>query len=248
EAIRVRSTPLHVETIMTPERWEHIDKLLEQVLDRPPGLRAAFLDSVCVGDEDARDEIASLLSFRELANSFLETPLHDFVFDPIEPLTGKVLGSYQIEEELGHGAMGQVYRAHDAKLDRKVAIKLLPLELAGGEQLIREAKAVAMLDHPSICAIYDVAEEDGHSFIVMQYIEGETLASRIRRQPLSVTESLEFAFQISVALSEAHFNSIVHRDIKPQNVMITPEGQVKVLDFGIAKIIGVSGSDSCDDQ
>ena len=136
--------------------------------------------------------------------------------------------------------MGEVHLADDLQLGRKVAIKLLPPELVADERarkrLIREARAAATLDHPNICGIYEVGESDGRSFIVMQYIEGETLAVRIKRRPLGLAESLDVARQIVDALAEAHDHGIVHRDIKPQNIMLTSRGQVKVLDFGVAKV------------
>jgi serine/threonine-protein kinase len=137
--------------------------------------------------------------------------------------------------------MGEVYLAEDTKLDRKVAIKFLPSESTADEQakkrLIREAKAAAKLDHPNICSIYEVGEEDGRSFIVMQYVEGETLAARIQRKPMELKESLDIAVQAAEALSEAHFRGIVHRDIKPHNIMLTARGQAKVMDFGLAKVV-----------
>ena len=137
--------------------------------------------------------------------------------------------------------MGEVYLAEDTQLDRNVAIKLLPTESTGDDQakkrLVREARAAAKLDHPNICAVYEVAQEDGRGFIVMQYVEGETLASRIQHAPLELKVSLDIATQIADALAEAHARGIIHRDIKPQNIMITPRGQVKVMDFGLAKVV-----------
>ncbi len=156
--------------------------------------------------------------------------------------SGVHLGRYEIRSKIGAGGMGEVYLAQDTKLDRRVAIKFLPESLVADEQarkrLVREARAAAKLDHPNICSIYEVSEEDGRSFIVMQYIEGETLDVRMKRKPLEPSESLSIATQIADALAEAHAHGIVHRDIKPSNIMITPRGKVKVLDFGLAKIIG----------
>lgn len=236
---------------MTPERWQQIDHLLEAALNQLPELRAAFLDEVCAGDDISREEIESLISFRERAGSFLETPaldaVGDLLFEPGESLVGRMLGTYRIERQLGSGGMGEVYLAHDTRLDRNLAIKLLPFELDEGERatrLIREAKAVARLDHPNICAIHEVAEEDGLSFIVMQHVDGETLASRIECRPLDLSESLNVMAQVADALSEAHSRGIVHRDIKPQNIMITSRGQVKVLDFGLAKVVGAAEAPS----
>ena len=151
------------------------------------------------------------------------------------------ISHYRILSRLGAGGMGEVYLAEDTQLDRKVAIKFLPPESTADEQarrrLVREARAAAKLDHPNICAIHEVGEEEGRSFIVMQYIEGETLSKLIQRKPLDLRESLDIAAQVADALAEAHAHQIVHRDIKPQNIMITARGQVKVLDFGLAKIV-----------
>src|SRR5438132_1522725 len=151
------------------------------------------------------------------------------------------ISHYHILSRIGAGGMGEVYLAQDTKLDRKVAIKFLPQDSIADEQarkrLVREARAAARLDHPNICAIHEVGEEDGSTFIVMQYVEGETLASRIDRKPLESKESLDIATQIADALAEAHAHNIIHRDIKPQNIMITSRGQVKVLDFGLAKVV-----------
>jgi eukaryotic-like serine/threonine-protein kinase len=147
---------------------------------------------------------------------------------------------YRILSRIGAGGMGEVYLAEDTKLDRKVAIKFLSAELATDEKakkrLIREARAAAKLDHPNICSIYEVGEEDGRSFIVMQYVEGETLAARLNRKPMTLREAVAIAEQVANALAEAHAKGIVHRDIKPHNIMLTARGQVKVLDFGLAKI------------
>src|SRR5712692_6956547 len=148
---------------------------------------------------------------------------------------------YRILKKLGAGGMGEVYLAEDTLLDRKVAIKFLPPESFADERakkrLVKEAQAAAKLDHPNICSIYEVAEEDSHSFIVMQYVEGETLASRIQGKPIELREVLDIAVQAADALSEAHSRGIIHRDIKPANIMMTPRGQIKVMDFGLAKVI-----------
>jgi eukaryotic-like serine/threonine-protein kinase len=153
----------------------------------------------------------------------------------------KTISHYRILNKLGAGGMGEVYLAEDTKLDRKVAMKVIRA-IAGADEiakkrLIREAQAAARLDHPNICAIHEVGEADGESFIVMQYVEGETLADRIIRKPLDLRESLDVAVQVADALSEAHSQGIIHRDIKPQNIMLTLRGQVKVMDFGLAKVI-----------
>jgi serine/threonine protein kinase/Flp pilus assembly protein TadD len=151
------------------------------------------------------------------------------------------ISHYRVLEKLGAGGMGEVYLAEDTQLDRKVAIKFLPPESTADQQakkrLAREARAAAKLDHPNICTIHEVGEEEGRSFIVMQYVEGVTLASRLQRKPLEIVEALDIAVHVADALAEAHSHGIIHRDIKPQNVMLTARGQVKVLDFGLAKVV-----------
>ncbi len=158
---------------------------------------------------------------------------------------------YRIVRKLGEGGMGEVYLAEDTKLSRKVAIKFLLEESAeenSVKRLVREAQATAALDHPNICTIHEIGEDSGRNFIVMQYVEGETLAGRMKRQPLSLEESLDIAAQVADAMEEAHSHGVIHRDLKPQNIMITARGQVKVLDFGLAKMVeggsalGVAGS------
>src|SRR5450631_2232592 len=156
-------------------------------------------------------------------------------------MIGQTISHYRIIEKLGRGGMGEVYLAEDRRLDRKVAIKFLPAEVATDERakqrLLREAKTAATLDHPNICAIYEVGQEGGYSFIVLQYIEGETLAARLKRQLPDLREALAIAAQVADALAEAHARGIIHRDIKPENIMLTARNQVKVLDFGLAKVM-----------
>ena len=152
-----------------------------------------------------------------------------------------VISHYRIVRRLGAGGMGEVYLAEDSTLSRKVAIKFLAADSAADEKakgrLTREARAAAQLDHPNICGIHEVGEDRGLAFIVMQYVEGETLAARMRRKPLELDEALAVAVQLTDALTEAHLHGIIHRDIKPQNIMLTARGHVKVMDFGLAKLV-----------
>jgi tetratricopeptide (TPR) repeat protein len=164
---------------------------------------------------------------------------------------GQTISHYLIIGKLGSGGMGEVYLAEDQRLSRKVAIKFLPADVATDERarqrLLREARTAATLDHPNICAIYEVGQDDSHSFIVLQYIEGETLAARLRSQRPDLREALAIAEQVADALNEAHARGIIHRDIKPENIMLTTRGQVKVLDFGLAKTLrdpGILESDA----
>jgi len=160
---------------------------------------------------------------------------------------GASLGRYVIDSPLGAGGMGDVYLAEDTGLHRRVALKLLPTALAADDtarkRLVREAQAAAGLDHPNICTIYEVGEADGHTYIAMQYIDGETLAERLKRGPLDLPSAIALGRQVAEALAEAHRLGIVHRHIKPQNIMLTRSSQAKVLDFGIAKTSAFVGTE-----
>ncbi len=156
------------------------------------------------------------------------------------PLTaGEKLGTYEILSPIGAGGMGEVYRARDAKLGRKVAIKVLPEEFSQHPQKLarfqREAKLLAALNHPGIATLHDLEESEGKPFLVMELVDGETLAERIARGPVPVDEALTISQQVAEALEAAHEKGVIHRDLKPANVKVKPEGQVKILDFGLAK-------------
>jgi len=152
---------------------------------------------------------------------------------------GKTLGHYEITSQLGKGGMGEVYQAKDLKLGRDVAIKVLPEEFAKDTDRVarfqREAKLLASLNHTNIAAIYGLEESEGTNFLVLELIEGQTLADRIKAGPIPVEESLKLALQIAEALEVAHEKGVIHRDLKPANIEVTPDGRVKVLDFGLAK-------------
>ncbi len=154
-------------------------------------------------------------------------------------MIGKTLSHYKVLEKIGQGGMGEVFLAHDTSLDRKVALKFLPEELeqdsTARKRFLREAKSAAALDHPFICHIHEVGEAEGKSFISMEYVQGTTLKEKLVEGPLPVKEALEKATEIAEALEAAHKQEIVHRDLKPSNNMLTPEGHVKVMDFGLAK-------------
>ena len=163
-------------------------------------------------------------------------------------LTGRTLGHYRIVEKIGEGGMGEVYRAHDERLDRDVAIKVLPEAVAEDPQRLarfeREAKLLASLNHPNIATLYGLEEHEGRRFLVMELAEGETLAERLKKGPIPVDDALPVALQIAEGLEAAHEHGIIHRDLKPANVMLSPEGKVKILDFGLAKAWQSEGSDA----
>ena len=161
--------------------------------------------------------------------------------------SGSQLGPYTLRAELGHGGMGVVYTAHDPRLDRQVAVKVLPPDLSrdatAKQRFLQEAKAASALDHPNICTIFEINETaDGQLYLVMAYYEGETLKARIERGALQVDEAIDIATQVGQGLAEAHGAGIVHRDVKPANLLIATSGVVKILDFGLAKLMGSESS------
>jgi len=233
---------------MKPERWEEINRLYHAAVDLKKDQRAQFLDQACAGDAELRGELEQLISSNAQVGDFIEMPAlevaaKDLAADP-EPEMPSRIGSYEVLSLIGSGGMGRVYLGMDKRLNRKVALKVITPEAMGDgrarKRLLKEAQSAASLDHPNICTVYEIGEDRGQDFIAMQYVEGETLDRRLKGTRLEVAEATACAMQIADALVEAHRHGIIHRDIKPQNIMITAGGQVKVLDFGLAK--GVEGS------
>jgi serine/threonine protein kinase len=229
---------------MDQERRRRVTRLFHAALEREPEARQAFLDVACDGDTDLRCQVEPLLAKAEQAGSFLETPAMSYatVTQTVTvPLLGRQFGPYRIVSPLGAGGMGEVYRAHDSKLGRDVAIKTLPAAFVRDPERLarfrREARTLASLNHPNIAAIYGVEESDGVDCLVLELVEGETLCG-----PLPIERALDCAGQVADALEAAHEKGIIHRDLKPSNVKVTPQGKVKVLDFGLAKAI--SGRES----
>jgi len=225
---------------MNEERWRRTESLFHAALDRAPQARVAFLDANCGVDTDLRREVDVLLSKEKEAGSFLETPVIEDLTAGITTaglLPGRQFGPHRIVSRLGAGGMGEVYRAHDDELDRDVAIKILPSEFARDPERMgrfrREARTLASLNHPNIAAIYGLEESDDVDCLVLELVEGETL-----RGPLPIETALDYAHQVAQALETSHGKGIIHRDLKPANVKVTPEGKVKVLDFGLAKALG----------
>ena len=232
---------------MNDERWTTVDRLFGAALERAPHERAAFLREACAGDESLRADVESLLTHASRAAGFLSTPASagEAVGDGAS-FVGRQLGPYSIQVPLGVGGMGEVYRARDGTLGRDVAIKILPRIFSTDPdrraRFDREARLLAALNHPHIGAIYGVEDSDGVRALVLELVEGDTLADRLERGALAVSEALHIARQIAEALEAAHEKGIVHRDLKPANIKITPEGIVKVLDFGLAKAAGGDAS------
>jgi serine/threonine protein kinase/tetratricopeptide (TPR) repeat protein/TolB-like protein len=225
---------------VTPERWQQVKAVLAAALERAPHERDDYLNRVCV-EQSMRSEVESLLAAHHQAGSgFLGLP--DGEQDELP--NGTKLGPYEILALLGEGGMGKVYKARDSRLDRFVAIKLLRGDLADRpelqERFLREARTIASLNHPHICTLHDVGHQGNADFLVMEYLEGETLAQRLESGPLPLEQALQFAVEIADALDKAHSQGVTHRDLKPGNIMLTGSGS-KLLDFGLAKLRRQSG-------
>lgn len=232
---------------MAHKDWCRTEELFHAVIGLSAEERAVYLARACPEDASLRAEVESLIIAYEGAPQLLEQPAFNLGMKVLsgklseEMPVEKMIGPYKIITLLGKGGMGEVYLADDIHLDRKVALKFLSNRFINDawakRQLMNEAKAIARLDHPNICTVHGFEEHEGYNFMVMQYVEGETLACIIRKNTLGPKQILRLAIQIVSALVEAHSHGIVHRDIKPQNILVTANGQVKVLDFGLAKIV-----------
>jgi serine/threonine-protein kinase len=234
---------------MKAERWQQVERIYHAVLEHGAEGRAAFLAEASAGDDSLRREVESLLAYEDQAENFIESPALEVVAKMMSDgqdgtvVAGQTISHYRVTSSLGAGGMGEVYLAEDTRLGRKVALKFLPAHFTQDHGYLRrfeqEARAVAALSHPSVCTIHEVVETgEGRHCIVMEYVGGVTLRTRMRGKRLSLGEAVDIALQIAGALAAAHSAGIVHRDIKPENVMIRPDGLVKVLDFGVAKYTG----------
>src|SRR6266702_7315775 len=232
-------------TLMEPGRWARITDIYHATIARPPEERVSFVGQECHGDETLRRQVEAMVKSHERSGDFIETPA--FAIAPellIEvqtvDLIGQSIGHYQIESLLGVGGMGQVYLARDERLGRKVALKLLPERLTADEtQLSRfktEARSASALNHPNILTVYEIGADGNRDFIATEFIDGVTLHTLLARERMNLHDVLEVAIQVGSALAAAHKAGVIHRDIKPGNIMLRQDGYVKVLDFGIAKL------------
>ena len=227
---------------MDAKRWQQIEKLSDEALRRKPEERKAFLDEVCGSDHALRQEIASLLAQETRADVFMAKPAMAVAAQILSHeqsrfLPGRNFGPYRILSLIGAGGMGEVYKAKDSRLNRVVAIKIL-LNFSERadlrERFRREAQAIANLNHPNICVLHDIGNQDGLDYLVMEHLDGTTVAERLERGRISAAEVLNFAIEVTDALDKVHRHEVVHRDLKPRNIMLTRTG-AKLLDFGLAK-------------
>jgi serine/threonine protein kinase/cytochrome c-type biogenesis protein CcmH/NrfG len=223
---------------MDSQRWQDIKRHLNAILDLPADQRPAYLDKVGGNDSSLRLEVQSLLIAHEQAgDSFLQSARTQ---ESVRLRRDTQIEPYEIASLLGAGGMGEVYRARDTRLQRMVAIKILPRYLSdkteAKERLEREAQAIAALNHPNICQLYDIGSQEGTEYLVMELLEGETLATKLQRGPLPLKGVLSIGIDVAEALESAHSKGIIHRDIKPGNVFLTERGTAKVLDLGLAKL------------
>ena len=230
--------------MITPERWEEIDRIFMAAAELEPAKRKAFLDDACAGDDLLRREVESLLA-HDIQESLVAGPavveVSRLLRKEARLITGDRIGTYIITGSIGSGGMGEVYLAKD-KFGRMVALKVLNRQFEQNESGVarfqQEARSLLALNHPNIVTIYDIDEIDSVYYIASELVEGETLRQRLDKSDIEIADALDIAIQVATALAAAHEKGIVHRDIKPENVMIRRDGYVKVLDFGIAKLSG----------
>src|SRR6476660_8239254 len=230
---------------MTPSRFQTIEEIFLSALEQEQDQVSAFLDTACEGDAVLRREVEVLLASDQQADRFIETSSVGLATKVIQnqqadSLVGRTIGHYKISESIGTGGMGEVYLATDITAGRKAALKLLPMRFTGDAERLKrfqqEAHAVVGLNHPNIVTVYEIGEDHSTHYIASELIEGETLRQRLMRGRMQLSEAVDVAIQVASALAAAHQAGIVHRGIKPENIMLRPDGYVKVLDFGIAKL------------
>jgi serine/threonine protein kinase/tetratricopeptide (TPR) repeat protein len=231
---------------MTPESWGRITELYHLTIAHGPEERASFLDEACHGDEELRKQVERLVKSHEQSGDFIDSPVFEaapelLIDERAGALIGQLIGHYRVEALLGAGGMGEVYLARDEQLGRKVALKLLPDRFTADETQLnrfkREARTASALNHPNILTVHEIGADGSRHFIATEFIEGKTLRSAMARGKLNLAEALDIAVQIGSALAAAHKSGVLHRDIKPENIMLRPDAYVKVLDFGIAKLV-----------
>src|SRR5436190_20553221 len=225
--------------------WQHAQQLFDAALQHPPEKRQEFLEQACGSNQELRREVESLLAAHDESSSFMAKPALAGLAEVVHHATsrfrpGDTLGVYKVLAWVGSGGMGEVYRAQDTRLKREVALKVLPQAFAADRERLhrfeQEARAAAALNHPSIVSVHDMGTADGSPYIVAELLEGQNLGDLLRQGPVPARNALEYAIQAARGLAAAHDAHIIHRDLKPENLFITRDGQVKILDFGLAKL------------
>src|ERR1051325_3301536 len=231
--------------MLTQAQLQTIEQIFHAAVDCTPDQLRTILDTACAGDAALRITIESLLASDREEQAFVETSIAAVAANVIangepESLVGKTIGHYRIVTQIGAGGMGEVYLAIDTIVGRNAALKFLPPHLSSNTERLRrfeqEARAIASLTHPNIMTIYEVGADNARRYIASELIEGETLHQRLRHGRIVIHEAVEIAIQVGSALAAAHSAGVIHRDVKPQNIMLRDDGYVKVLDFGIAKL------------
>ena len=233
---------------MTPERWKQIESTFQAAMDLPRGAREAFLQTACKDDDALLRYVRSLIKQSDQTGEFLERPAMEVEAASMAKsgpaLIGSTIGNYRVDSFIGAGGMAEVYRACDSKHGRDVALKVIEVSAMSGADRIgrfrREARVLSSLQHPNIAAMYEFVEEHGIHALALELVDGESLSQRLARGRPSVAETMNIARQIAEGVKAAHAQEIIHRDLKPDNVIIAGDGTVKILDFGIARILGAT--------
>jgi serine/threonine protein kinase len=229
---------------MPDQRWENLKEIFQGAVSRPPDERESYLENACAGDSSLRSAVDSLLRSHDETGNFVDGPAYqaaaEMLADDHEIKAGQRIAHYEIRSVLGEGGMGKVFLAHDSRLGRKVALKILPSEFAANPEHMRrftqEAKTAAALHHPNIAQIFEIGNENHTRYIAMEYVQGDTLRQLLSRRKIEIKRAIEIAGQLASALAAAHQQGIIHRDIKPENLIVAGNGQIKILDFGLAKL------------
>src|SRR6266576_5692003 len=236
---------------MTPERWQQLKENVQAALERNPAERSAFLNQACADDPALRSQVESHIASHDQAGDSIEAMAAEAateMLDDEQPILGKHISHYEVLSLLGRGGMGEVFLAQDASLGRKVALKLLRSDFTRIEERLRrfqqEARAASALNHPNILTIHEIGHDGSLQFMATEYVEGETLRQHLSRARLTVGQTLDVGIQVASALAAAHQAGIIHRDIKPENIMLRSDGNVKLLDFGLAKLAEPKAIDS----
>ncbi|MBA2349473.1 MAG: serine/threonine protein kinase, partial [Solirubrobacterales bacterium] len=240
--------------MMNATEWQQIKAIVQQALDINPEQRTQFVAQQCAADPSLRDEVIAFLKADQTLGDFISQPAYlsfvgNALSNEVEDLRiGERLGRYEIEGELGRGGMGTVYLARDEELNRKVALKILPAQLyrhpGSTERFRREAHIISALNHPNVLTIHEIGRADSIDFIATEFVDGITLRQRITAGGVTIREAADVGSQVMAALAAAHAAGFIHRDVKPENIIIRVDGLVKVLDFGIAKLNGSQDTSS----